>query len=53
MTSGSRISKAFVGAPRLPLNTSYYVLFSDCHRGTGNANDNFLINEHIYLAALK
>lgn len=54
MTSGSRISKAFVGAPRLPLNTSsHYVIFSDCHRGTGNANDNFLINEHIYLAALK
>lgn len=54
MSVDSRISKAFEGALRLPLNdTSHYVLFSDCHRGTGRANDNFLKNEPLYLAALK
>lgn len=54
MSYGNRISKAFEGALRLPLNSnSKYVIFSDCHRGIGNANDNFLKNEFIYLAALK
>jgi len=49
----ARISKAFEGALLLPLTrTSRYVLFSDCHRGVGNANDNFLKNEYLYLAAL-
>lgn len=49
----SRINKAFEGALRLPLNTSNkYVVFSDCHRGNGNANDNFTKNEFIYIAAL-
>lgn len=48
-----RISKAFLGAPVLPLDCgSRFVLFSDCHRGTGNSNDNFLKNQHLYLAAL-
>lgn len=50
----SRLQKAFEGAPRLPLNNqSKYVLFSDCHRGTGTSNDNFLKNQPLYLAALK
>lgn len=49
-----RISKAFTDAVCLPLDTcSKYVIFSDCHRGTGKANDNFLKNELLYLAALK
>lgn len=49
----ARISKAFDDALRLPLTPySKYVLFSDCHRGTGTANDNFLKNEYLYLAAL-
>lgn len=53
MSYYTRISKAFEGACRLPLRqSSRYVLFSDCHRGTGRANDNFLKNEFIYLAAL-
>lgn len=48
-----RISAAFEEACRLPLDKkSKYVIFSDCHRGTGRANDNFLKNEFIYLAAL-
>lgn len=54
MSYYSRINKAFDGALRLPLNeNSKYVIFSDCHRGTGSANDNFLKNEGLYLAALK
>ena len=50
----SRLHKAFEGAVRLPLNTcTKYVIFSDCHRGTGNANDNFLKNQTLYVAALQ
>lgn len=54
MSSITRISKAFEEALRLPLcRRSKYILFSDCHRGIGNANDNFLKNEYLYLAALQ
>lgn len=54
MSYYSRISAAFDDACRLPLDeSSKYVIFSDCHRGTGKANDNFLKNEFIYLAALE
>lgn len=50
----SRISKAFDNALCLPLTShSKYVLLSDCHRGIGNANDNFLKNEFLYMAAIK
>lgn len=49
-----RLKKAFRGAPTLPLTEqSRYVLISDCHRGVGNSNDNFLKNQHLYFAALK
>lgn len=49
-----RISNAFRDAPVLPLDcSSHFVLFSDCHRGVGNSNDNFLKNQHLYLAALQ
>ena len=48
----TRISKAFEGALKLPLSdNSKYVLFSDCHRGVGTSNDNFLKNQHLYFAA--
>lgn len=54
MSSSSRISGAFRQALSLPLdNRSKYILLSDCHRGVGNANDNFLKNEFLYLAALR
>lgn len=54
MSAYGRISAAFDEACRLPLDYhSKYVIFSDCHRGTGKANDNFLKNEFIYLAALR
>ncbi len=50
----SRISKAFKNVPHLVLDdNSKYILVSDCHRGTGNANDNFLKNQHLYFAALR
>lgn len=53
MSFQSRISRTFKEALSLPLDCcSRYILFSDCHRGVGNANDNFLKNEYLYLAAL-
>ena len=53
MSSRSRINKALQQAIQLPLySDSKYVIISDCHRGTGSENDNFLKNEFIYLAAL-
>lgn len=54
MSYYSRLNKAFKGALRLPLKeSSKYVLISDCHRGIGTSNDNFLKNQHLYIAALK
>lgn len=54
MSCSTRISKAFEDALTLPLNSrSRYILLSDCHRGIGNSNDNFLKNEYLYTAALK
>lgn len=53
MSIDSRLSRTFEEALRLPLNyQTHYILLSDCHRGTGSANDNFLKNEYLYLAAL-
>lgn len=49
-----RISNAFVDAPVIPYQKdSRFVFFSDCHRGVGNHNDNFLKNQNLYFAALK
>lgn len=54
MSYERRMADSFVHALRLPLQqSSKYILFSDCHRGDGRADDNFLKNETIYLAALK
>ncbi|MGC4018018.1 MAG: metallophosphoesterase [Muricomes sp.] len=48
-----RISRAFENAPEIPLySASRFVLMSDCHRGAGNHNDNFLKNQNLYFAAL-
>lgn len=53
MSFDTRIKGTFENALKLPLTScSRYILFSDCHRGTGSANDNFLKNEFLYLAAL-
>lgn len=54
MSFQSRLSHSFDSAPILPLNhASRYVLFSDCHRGCANSNDNFLKNQHLYFSALQ
>lgn len=54
MNYDRRLQRAFSNAPSLPLSVhSRYVLFSDCHRGCGNPNDNFLKNQHLYSAALQ
>ena len=53
MSCNTRLNKAFKNVPVLPLNAqNKYVLFSDCHRGNGTHNDNFLKNEPLYIAAL-
>ncbi len=50
----SRLEHAFQDAPVLPLTyRSRYVLMSDCHRGIGTSSDNFLKNQHLFIAALK
>ncbi|BDF35188.1 hypothetical protein CE91St62_32500 [Lachnospiraceae bacterium] len=54
MSTTDRLNAAFADAPVLPLGSdSRYVLFSDCHRGTGTSNDNFLKNQTLYFAALR
>ncbi len=54
MSCKRRLNQAFLDAPVLPWHSgSRYVLFSDCHRGNGTHNDNFLKNQHLYFAALQ
>ena len=54
MSYQKRLIHAFQNAPILPITThTKYVFFSDCHRGSGNNNDNFLKNENSYFAALQ
>lgn len=49
-----RMERTFAHAPVLPLDrNTRYILFSDCHRGVGDNNDNFLRNEFLYVAALE
>lgn len=49
-----RLNRAFKNAPILPITANTkYVFFSDCHRGTGTNNDNFLKNANSYFAALQ
>ncbi len=54
MSYSNRLDHAFENAPILPVTTNTkYVFFSDCHRGSGTNNDNFLKNENCYFAALQ
>lgn len=54
MSCQHRLNQSFKNVPVLPLNPqTRYVLFSDCHRGNGTHNDNFLKNQHLYYAALR
>lgn len=49
-----RMERSFRNAPVVSLYPhSKIVLFSDCHRGVGNTNDNFMKNQHLYIAALR
>ena len=43
MSYQKRLDQAFENVPVLPLDDKHkYVVFSDCHRGSGNNNDNFI-----------
>lgn len=54
MNYNQRLQKVFQNALVLPLSKdSKYLLISDCHRGNGSSNDNFLKNQHLYFAALR
>ncbi len=54
MSANRRLNAAFAHAPAFPLSScSRYILFSDCHRGCGTHNDNFLKNQNLYFAALQ
>lgn len=54
MSYSSRLNKAFKDVPCLPLSdNTRYIIMSDCHRGNGTSNDNFLKNRNLYLAALE
>ncbi len=49
-----RINRALQRALHLPLHDgSRYIIISDCHRGEGTTNDNFLKNQYLYIAALR
>lgn len=49
-----RLAQAYEGAKVLPYNdSSKFVIMSDCHRGQGNAADNFLPNQNLFFGALE
>ncbi len=53
MSYRRRITKAFLNAKKLVLTEkSKFILFSDCHRGSGGFADDFIHNKQIYLQAL-
>lgn len=54
MSTSGRLTKVFGQADCIYYDRNdRFVIMSDCHRGAGNAGDNFLKNRHIYLAALR
>lgn len=54
MSYHSRLQKAFHDAPVIPWTPgSRFCIISDCHRGNGTSNDNFLKNQNLYFTALK
>lgn len=49
-----RLQQVYDAARILPFDTaSKFVLMSDCHRGQGNAGDNFLQNQSLFFGALE
>lgn len=54
MSYQTRLQKAFRNAPVIPWSPhSRFCIISDCHRGDGTSNDNFLKNQSLYFTALK
>lgn len=54
MSISGRLTKVYKDSERIYFHRGdCFVMMSDCHRGTGNAGDDFLKNRHIYLAALR
>ena len=52
-STSKSLSKLYKNAKVVPYNNqSKFVIMSDCHRGVGNASDNFLKNQHLFFAAL-
>lgn len=50
----ARLEQVYRAAERLCIDkNSRIVCMSDCHRGVGNRGDNFLPNQHLFLAALR
>lgn len=53
MTVGDRLSEVFSSAEVLPFDdTSKFILLSDCHRGYGDARDEFKDNRSLFLKTL-
>ncbi len=54
MGTASKLDKIYENAPRIHIGRNSKIVFmSDCHRGTGNMGDNFLLNQNIFFAALE
>lgn len=54
MSTFRKLSEVSRAAPIIPFDdSSKFVIMSDCHRGTGEWNDNFAHNRNIHYAALK
>lgn len=53
MLSRQKLNKLYKNAARIPISSrSRIVLMSDCHRGAGTWNDNFMKNQSVFFAAL-
>lgn len=54
LSSEKRLDKAYKNAMTLPFDGhSKIIIMSDCHRGQGNAGDNFLANQTVCFGALE
>ena len=54
MSCRKRLNRAYQQAVHFTLDPCCkYAIISDCHRGCGTANDNFLKNQHLHFAAME
>lgn len=52
--TNKRLKKVYQSAPILSYDSnSRFIIMSDCHRGQGNAGDNFLPNQTLFYGALE